>query len=244
MRRYFHSIILVVAAISLWRGAEADTIFSDVDTMRIEDAYGLPGDTVNVSVIMSNRVSIEGIQHRIVYDETRLLVDTVYCVERGCNLENFLAIDSIPGVIKILAVTWFENRVLPGSGPAINISFIVRPSAIPGTVLTIEFENQVLVDNSWSDSLGANLIIPQLIPGTFSILGGGINMPPVLGYIGPQSVAEGQVLQFNVFAHDPTPSLNSAWNLPPTLLSLLRAIRWSARFSCVLPISLRARTLF
>jgi len=89
MRKLAFSIFIIILAVSLWIPARAATIFSDVDTMFVLDNYGLPGDTVDVSVSMSNRVSIEGIQHRIVYDETLLIVDTVYCVNRGCNLEAF-----------------------------------------------------------------------------------------------------------------------------------------------------------
>jgi hypothetical protein len=56
-----------------------------------------------------------------------------------------------------------------------------------------------------------------LIPGNFSILGGGVNIPPVISYIGPQSVAEGQLLQFPVVAHDPDadPLTLTARDLPP-----------------------------
>ncbi|UCE67267.1 MAG: T9SS type A sorting domain-containing protein [Candidatus Zixiibacteriota bacterium] len=203
MKKSIFSILVILMAMTYRSGAKAETIFSDVDTMRIADAYGLPGDMVDVTVNMINTVSIEGIQHRIIYDETLLEVDTVFCVDRGCNLEAFTADFSEDGVIRILAVTWVSNLISPGSGPAINITFIVRQSATPGTISSVEFQNEILVDNSWSDSLGLNLIIPQLIPGNFSILGGGINMPPVISYIGSQSVAEGQLLQFNVVAHDP-----------------------------------------
>jgi len=217
MRKLVFPLFLIALAVSLWVPAKAETIFSDVDTMFVLDNYGLPGDTVDVSVSMSNRVSIEGIQHRIVYDESLLEVDTVFCVNRGCNLEAFTADFSVAGVIRVVAVTWVSHLIPPGSAPVINITFIVKQTANPGTVTTVEFENQVLIDNSWADTLGTNVIIPQLIPGNFSILGGGVNIPPVISYIGPQSVAEGQLLQFPVVAHDPDadPLTLSARNLPP-----------------------------
>jgi len=217
MKKSFFSILIIQIVLTLCSVGKSDTIYSDVDTMYIRDAYGLPGDTVDVSVDMANTVSIEGISHRIVYDEILLEIDTVYCVDRGCNLEAFTVSFSDPGVIRVVAVTWVSNLIPAGSGPAINISFIVKATATPGTVTSIEFENETLYDNSWSDSLGLNLIIPQLIPGNFSILGGGINMPPVLSYIGAQSVAEGQLLQFPVVAHDPDadPLTLVARDLPP-----------------------------
>ena len=218
MNKLVFPILITLMAITFWSGAKAETIFSDVDTMSVADAYGLPGDTVEVSVIMSNTRTIEAIFHRIVYDSTLLEIDTIYCVDRGCNPQYFDSDYSNPGVVRFLAWSIDPYYIFAGIGPVVNISFIVSESATPGEVTTIEFENeQNIGDNSWSDSLGANLIIPQLIPGNFSILGGGINMPPVIGYIGSQSVAEGQLLQFNVIAHDPDadPLTITARDLPP-----------------------------
>jgi hypothetical protein len=88
MRKLAFPILITALAISLWLPAKAQ-IYSDVDTMRIADAYGLPGDTVDVEFIMSNTITIEAIVHRVVYDSTLLELDTVYCVDRGCNTEVF-----------------------------------------------------------------------------------------------------------------------------------------------------------
>jgi hypothetical protein len=218
MKRFNLPILLAVLTLFSWVPARADTIFSELDTMTVLDNYGLPGDTVDVVVNMANpSFAIEGISHRIVYNESILEVDTVFCLDRGCNLEAFTADFSEPGVIRVLAVTWVSNLIPRGSGPAMNLTFVVRQSAIPGSSTSIEFENETLYDNSWTDSLGNNLIVPQLVPGNFSILGGGINMPPVISHIGSQSVAEGQLLQFVVVAHDPDadPLSLTARNLPP-----------------------------
>ncbi|UCC78864.1 MAG: T9SS type A sorting domain-containing protein [Candidatus Zixiibacteriota bacterium] len=217
MKKTIFPILTILMVLLFWSSGKSDTIYSDDDTMKIADAYGLPGDAVDVSMIMSNTIPIEGIQHRIVFDETLLELDTIFCVDRGCNLEAFNDTLLNPGVIWIVAVTWESTLIPPGIGEVINIRFNVRQSATPGTVTSVEFEDEALFINAWSDSLGANLIIPQLIPGNFSILGGGINVPPVIGYIGSQSVAEGQLLQFNVTAYDPDadPLTLTASGLPP-----------------------------
>lgn len=217
MRKLAFPILIIALTISIWLPANAQ-IYSDVDTMRIADAYGRPGDTVDVEFIMSNTVTIEAIVHRVVYDSTLLEVDTVFCVNRGCNPEIFASFSPRPGVVEFLAYSLLEpDYIFPGIGPVVNITFIVNASASPGEVTTIEFEDAEQGDNSWADSLGNNLIVPQLIPGNFSILGGGVNIPPVISYIGPQSVAEGQHLQFPVVAHDPDadPLTLTARNLPP-----------------------------
>ena len=95
MKKLIFLISIALLTMAFWSGAKADIIYSDVDTMRVGDGYGFPGDTVIVPVIMSNSVSIEGMQHRIIFDPSLLDVDTVYCVDRGCNLEYF-ALDTIP----------------------------------------------------------------------------------------------------------------------------------------------------
>lgn len=218
MKRLFFPILITLLAVFLWSPATAETIFSDLDTMTVLDAYGLPGDTVEVTINMANpSFAIEGIQHRIVYDETLLDIDTVFCVDRGCNLEAFTFNISTPGVIRVMAVTWSSNLIPRDTGPVFKIVFVVKVTATPGDVTSIAFQDEVLYDNAWSDEFGANLIIPQLIPGNFSIIGGGYNMPPVIGFIGSQSVAEGQLLQFVVVAHDPDadPLTLSASGLPP-----------------------------
>lgn len=218
MKKLAFPILMAVLVIMLRAPARSSTIYSEVDTMYVLDAYGLPGETVEVSLRMVNTVAIEGMYHRIVYDSTLLVVDSAYCIDRGCNLEAFTDTIPEPGVLQILAVTYNSTLIPVGADAVIKISFSVKPTATPGTITPIEFENQPpLFINSWSDTLGTNLIIPQLVPGNFSILGGGVNIPPTIGYIGSQSVAEGQLLQFQVVAHDPDadPLTLSARNLPP-----------------------------
>jgi hypothetical protein len=219
MRKLIFPILIILVGTAFWSSARGDTIYSDDDTMRVEDAYGFPGDTVDVQIIMSNTMTIEAINHRFVYDETLLEVDTVYCVDRGCYPEVFGSFFPDSGVVEFIAYNLLDPEyIFAGIGPVVNVSFIVKESATPGEVTTIEFRNQEnIFDNAWADTLGQNLIIPQLIPGTFSVLGGGINLPPVIGYVGSQSVAEGQLLQFGVTAHDPEgdPLTLSARDLPP-----------------------------
>ena len=90
----------------------------------------------------------------------------------------------------------------------------------PPATNIFEFNSIFPSDNLWGDSLGLNLYSPVMIPGNFSITGGGFNQPPVISNIGNQSIAEGQTLAFNVIAHDPDadPLTLYADNLPPNAL--------------------------
>jgi hypothetical protein len=138
--------------------------------MDIGESCGLPGDTIDVIVKMANpSFAIEGISHRIVYDETLLEVDTIFCLDRGCNLEAFTALDSIPGIISIMAVSWVSNLIPMGSGPVINLVFVINNTAPPGEITIIEFQNEIITDNCWADSAGSNLIIPILENGNITI---------------------------------------------------------------------------
>lgn len=138
--------------------------------MDIGESNGYPGDTVDVIVNMANpSFAIEGISHRIVYDETLLEIDMVFCLDRGCNLEAFTADCSVPGVISITAVTWVSNLIPCGSGQVINLAFVINIAASPGEVTIIEFQNEILFDNCWADSAGCNLIIPILENGNITV---------------------------------------------------------------------------
>ena len=208
MKRLILPCVIAIFLAASWSGAEAQ-IYSDADTMAILDSYGNPGDTVGVILHMANHtIDVVGYLHRIVYDETLLepvmITDTLMsaeCLDRGCQLEAS-AVALVPGVVRILAFS-LEYYIPMGSGPVLQLNFVVKPTAPPGTITILEFVDEFPpTDNNWVDRSGG-ILVPQLLAGNFSILGGGINQPPVINFIGDQEVAEGQLLQFSVTAHDP-----------------------------------------
>jgi len=224
MKRLILPLVIAIFLAASWSGAQAQ-IYSDADTMAILDAYGNPGDTVGVILHMANHtIDVGGYLHRIVYDEELLepviIGDTLMsmeCLDRGCQLEAYSGSFDVPGVIRILAVSWHGNYIPMGRGPVMQVNFEVKQTAPPGTITILEFQDLIPPqDNNWSQPMGGPILVPQLLPGNFSILGGGLNMPPVINFIGNQEVAEGQLLQFSVTAHDPDgdPITLTAVNLP------------------------------
>lgn len=169
MNKYVFQILMVMAAIAIWMPAKADIIYSESDTMVIEEVYGRPGETVEVLIDMANTsFDIAGISHRIIYDETLLAIDTVICVDRGCNLETSYINFSEPGVIWIAAITSVSNPIPVASGPVIAMSFVIDSNA-PQTFTAVGFENTVFHDNAWSDTTGYDLIIPILVDGGITV---------------------------------------------------------------------------
>jgi hypothetical protein len=213
-------ISLAFAAIMAFRSEADAQIYSEQDTMAILDAFGPPGDTVDVFFNMiNNTVAVAGIFHRVVYNESLLEAVSVECVDRGCAFPLLGSDLSVPGVATFAMYDLSGEVTIPrGRGNVAKISFAVSPTASPGTSTLIEFEDDLFNLNGWADSIPENpeLIVPILIPGNFQIGGGPGNFPPVIGFIGGQEVAEGQLLTFPVTAHDVDgdPITLSASNLP------------------------------
>jgi hypothetical protein len=219
MKRLILLIIAVIFGLGLYSSAGAQIIYTDDDTISVVDAYGYPGDTVGVVLSMANHtLAVSGYLHRLVYDEDLLQALSIQCLSRGCNLERFGGDFDTPGVVRVLAYSEQQGFIPRGSGPVLQIDFEVKETATPGTITSINFQDVIPPqENNWADSMAQHLYVPQQAPGNFSILGGGFNQPPVITYIGDQEVAEGQLLQFQVTAHDPDgdPITLSAQNLPP-----------------------------
>ena len=205
MRRNIVICITALAAVMIGSSSFAQNIiYSENDTASVADAAAQPGQSTDVFLNMANpSFRIDGYDVRLAYDETLLSVDTVYCQDQGCNLEAFSADFSTPGEIHFLVTSWTGGFIPRGSGPIAVMRFVVLDSAQPGSITSIDFNSILPSDNLWGDSLGLNLWRPILVDGNFSITGGGFNQPPVISNIGNQSVAEGQILSFNVVAHDP-----------------------------------------
>ena len=169
MRDVFFTLLITAAVLTLPPIARGDIIYSDFDTMSIEDVSGVPGETIEMTISMANpSFSIAGVSHRIGYDETLLDIDTVVCIERGCNLETIHLNFSEPGVIWIAAVSAQSSLIPIDTGPVFIVSFVIEESA-PATRTGVEFENQFFYNNAWADSTGLDLIIPILKNGSINI---------------------------------------------------------------------------
>lgn len=205
MKKLILLLIFGVLLVGGWTEAEAQ-IYSDQDTMAILDAYGNPGDTIDVYFNMINTtLAVAGITHRIVYDENILEAVSFERVDRGLIFPMFGNNFSVPGVATFSMYDFDGELTIPrGSGLVAKIRFAIDPYITPGTNTLLEFEDDFQTLNGWADSIpeNPNLVVPILIPGNFQVGGGPNNIPPVIGYIGGQQIAEGQSLQFSVTAHD------------------------------------------
>ncbi len=205
MKKLILPLIFGVLLAGGWTEAGAQ-IYSDQDTMAILDAYGNPGDTIDVYFNMINTtLAVVGITHRIVYDENILEAVSFERVERGLILPHFGNNFSVPGVATFSMYDFDAELTIPrGNGPVAKIRFAIDPYITPGTNTLLEFEDDFQTLNGWADSIpeNPNLIVPIMIPGNFQIGGGPNNIAPIIGYIGGQQIAEGQTLQFSVTAHD------------------------------------------
>ncbi|MEE9554085.1 MAG: cohesin domain-containing protein [candidate division Zixibacteria bacterium] len=205
MKKLFLLLIVGTILAAGWSDASAQ-IYSDQDTMALMDAYGNPGDTVDVYFNMINTtVAVAGVFHRIVYDENILEAVNVECVDRGCEFPLLGSNLTVPGVVQFSMYDLSGEVTIPrGEGPVAKVTFAVSQFVAPGTNILLEFEDDWQSLNGWADSIpeNPNLIVPILIPGNFQVGGGPNNMAPVIGNIAGQQVAEGQILQFSVTAHD------------------------------------------
>jgi hypothetical protein len=201
-------------------GAFAQVIPLPNDTMRVVDAAGRPGDTVSVFVYFGNySIPVSAYSGRIVFNTNVLQPIDYNCIDRGCVLA-FNPYQVHQDSAMVFAGYSFDRVYIPvGSGRVGVFRFRVRTTATPGSITIIRFADYgTEFINAWSDTTVpvSDTYVPTLINGNFSVLGGLSNSPPVVGNIGSQQVAEGQLLQFQVSAHDydADPITLSAQNLP------------------------------
>ncbi|OGC90552.1 MAG: hypothetical protein A2W25_00505 [candidate division Zixibacteria bacterium RBG_16_53_22] len=173
------------------------------DTMKVVDNFGHPGDTVNVFIYFKNDIALNGYSMRIAFNRSLLEAIDATCVDRGCNLEATQGQVHQDSAFVVLAVTWFNNSLPTGRGNVLRVRFRVNPQAPNGNT-TIRFSNyNTEFVNLWTDNSPTPVnYLPSLVDGNFTVTTGVINSPPVIGSIGPQQVAEGQLLQFMVQAYD------------------------------------------
>lgn len=196
---------------------------STVDTLRILDAFGLPGDTaVIVQIYVRNdSFPVAGVTFRLIFDTTFLTpvflppTQTVpfpvrfETVNRGTALpEGGVALDtSATGVVNGLLFAGFSGipKIERGAGTIMHVFFNIKPGVSLGATSPLRLINDTAQGgllNALSDTLG-NLILPVLANGTLHIQQPPrINRAPVIQPIAAQQVTQGQRLTFTVTAID------------------------------------------
>ncbi len=159
---------------------------SDVDTIRVLDQAGFPGDTVTIDLYLRNTFTVGAYSLRLCYNPDLLapLTDVVivgghqyYQVKaeqlRGTVFETFKCM-KLPGEVKITAVDdqfVADTALTSGSGAVVRMRWRVLPGAIPRTT-PIFFENDPFYPQSWntmSDLAGMQSVRPVFAQGTFTI---------------------------------------------------------------------------
>ena len=192
------------------------------DTLKIVDAYAVPGDTdVTLSVYMRNTINVAAFTLRMVYDTN--LVNPRYTLQgtsqvlvasktaKSSPLPIFQGNISSPGVMTFLASTdWFGAiKYIPSGagGSVVEFKFKIKSSITQDTAALIKFEGPPFAPwsyNSFSNIGGDTTYVPVLVNGYIHITAGVPgNNAPVFGALASQfQVTEGDSLGFLVSASD------------------------------------------
>ncbi|KPJ49682.1 hypothetical protein AMJ40_04975 [candidate division TA06 bacterium DG_26] len=197
--------ILLLGSGICWSQAQ-----SDVDTMRVVDAWGQPGDTAFVPISLVNTFNVSGISFRIVLNPD--IAKPLYVEIAGTRVAgvyNYFGSqrDTINGWIY-----WFGLHfqypdvyyVPPGSGPIALVACRIDPGAVVGQRTDVQFIDDVPGGyiTSLSDPEGV-MTIPIKRNGRLFVSAGPPNYPPEIASVPDTSVIPGQTLAFQVRAHDP-----------------------------------------
>jgi hypothetical protein len=160
------TVITFVVAILLISNPVSGQIFSPIDTLRISDAQGDPGDTLSIGFDLVNTFGVGGVSIRIEFDSTFFEADTVFNTARLNMFDASLLNITNPGVLVYLTYSWnpFENYLPAGSGDISILNLIIQEDA-PDGVYNISFENDSippLYDSALSDSSGSLYVVPIL----------------------------------------------------------------------------------
>jgi len=159
------TVITFVVAILLISSPVSSQIFSPIDTLRISDAQGDPGDTLSLGIDLVNTFGVGGVMFRLAFDSTVFDADTVFNTARADMFDGSLLNMIDPSVVVYLTFSYnpFENYIASGSGDISVLNLIIRDSA-PEGVYDIIFENEdsLSYNNAISDSSGNLFVIPVL----------------------------------------------------------------------------------
>jgi len=122
----------------------------EMDTIRVVDLSGAPGDTVNLPIWLVNTFNVSGITFRIVLDLNILKPDSVDTSgSRVVGVYDYFGtqIDTVDGAVYWLGLNWHDpanNYVTPGSGVIAYVRCVVDSQAPIGAQSSIEFVDDTL----------------------------------------------------------------------------------------------------
>jgi hypothetical protein len=214
-------IIFLGLALFLSFSQAFSQVLLQYDTLKVIDAYAVPGDTnVTLSVYMRNTIYVGAFTLRMVYDTN--LVNPRYTLQgttkvlvasattRSSVMELFQGTIQSPGVMTFLASNdWFPPFVYmsPGAGSVVEFKFKVKSSITQDTSALIKFQGPAGYEwsyNNFSNIGGDTTYVPILTNGYIRITAGVPgNNAPVFGALASQfEVTEGDSLGFSVSASD------------------------------------------
>jgi len=230
-------IIFLGLALVLSFSQALSQVLLQYDTLKIVDAYAVPGDTnVTLQVYMRNTIKVAGFTLRMVYDTN--LVNPRYTLQdtnkvlvaspttRSSVLPIFMGSLPSPGVMTFIGSTdWFGTikYISEGAGPVVEFKFKIKSTITQNTDALIKFEGPPGYEwsyNNFSNVGGDTTYVPVLVNGYIHITAGVPgNNAPVFGALASQfQVTEGDSLGFLVSASDvdnDTITLYAETSLPP-----------------------------
>ena len=233
IRRFLPLLLLVaLAALITPHSVQAQPVISDVDTFRVVNAKGLPGQVIPIKLHVANRsATLLALNAFVIIDTNVIKFDGVVdagsffvntgLVNRGLpNVFNFQNVimtstDSLHGSI-LAAGDGTAGSIPVGSGNILQFNVRIKPGVALGTStqITIWNPNDFSSDPrrcQFSDASGLNTVLPTIISGTVDVdtgtvidPGGGANTPPTIAAIVPSSysVNTGTPISFSVSASD------------------------------------------
>ena len=148
-------------------------IYSDTDTMSINNSVGFVGDTVSVPINIVNTFAVGGFESRLTFDTYTFVADTLLMTRRSHMYDLFGNYFGDPGVASFFATSFhpIENNLPIGRGEVAMLILRIRNSAIPGAyTINLQDSEPGVHENALSNIYGDSLIIPVLVPGQIDVM--------------------------------------------------------------------------
>jgi hypothetical protein len=150
------------------------------DKMILSTASADPGDTVSLPLFLDNTLPATGISCKIVFDSTLLSIQDMDTI--GTRLQGWEQVHSIikPGSLFLHAMPNYFGEppsldsMPAGSGALVKIDFLVSDQATPGSVISVEFQNDPYWQLYWGHYNaythdGSDFIQPATVSGWISV---------------------------------------------------------------------------
>jgi hypothetical protein len=165
---FFTLVIILNAAFSKVNAQ----VPSDVDTLKLENGSGDPGELVAIGVNLVNTFAVAGFSVRAVFDQNGLSVQSVQMADRTSDMNIFVIDTTDAGVVRVSG-TYLQPRIdyiPPGSGDICIVNFSIDESAAPGAY-PLEFQDSGFntYENQLSDTSGLLMVIPVFVNGEMEV---------------------------------------------------------------------------